>query len=254
MGKQRGRTIRLSPLRRLMGDFLRFSQKVPLVAIERRINIGPLVETRRNAQPRPSWFALFLKAYATVCERRNELRRSYLSFPWPRLYEHPTSVASLAISRPVDGQDEILILHIKHPQRLAIAAIDERIRQSRTAPIEDFKEFRRQMLLARLPWVIRYIGWWLVLSVRGSWRERHAGTFGITGVAALGATSLHTLSPLTTTLTYGVIEPDGSVMVRLFYDHRVLDGVQPSEALRELEEALNGVIRHELEATGRAAA
>ena len=68
------------------------------------------------------------------------------------------------------------------------------------------------------------------------------------------ATSLHTLSPLTTTITFGVIEPDGSVLVRLFYDHRVLDGVQPSEALRELEEALNGGILHELEIAAPAAA
>ncbi len=244
----RGRNIPLSPLRRLMGDFLHFSRKIPLVAIERRLQLSPLISARRGVEPRPSWFALFLKAYAQVSEQRHELRRCYLSFPQARLYEHASNVASLAVSRPVDGQDEVLILHIKHPQRLSIAQIDEQIRRSRTGPLADFREFRRQIHLSRFPWPIRRLAWWLALSVKGSWRARHAGTFGITGVAALGSTSLHTLSPLTTTLTYGVIEPDGSVLVRLFYDHRVLDGLQPAEALRELEETLNGVIVRELQA------
>ena len=40
----------------------------------------------------------------------------------------------------------------------------------------------------------------------------------------LGAESLHPLSPLTTTLTYGVVRPDGTVPVRVVYDHRVMDG------------------------------
>jgi len=44
---------------------------------------------------------------------------------------------------------------------------------------------------------------------------------------------------MTTTLTYGTLHADGSLDVRLFYDHRVLDGVQPALALRDLEQTLS---------------
>ena len=80
----------------------------------------------------------------------------------------------------------------------------------------------------------------------GHWRAKYAGTFGLTSTAALGATVNTLLSPLTTTLTYGVFAPDGRVTVRLFFDHRVLDGLGSAAALEELESALNGPIREEL--------
>ena len=46
----------------------------------------------------------------------------------------------------------------------------------------------------------------------------------------------------------GVIEPDGSVDVRLIYDHRVLDGTTVARALAELEETLNRELVNELRA------
>jgi hypothetical protein len=73
-------------------------------------------------------------------------------------------------------------------------------------------------------------------------------------VASLGAPSLHVLSPLTSTLAFGVIPPDGSVLVRLFYDHRVMDGVVPAQALEDLERTLCGPLVAELQALDRAAA
>ena len=42
--------------------------------------------------------------------------------------------------------------------------------------------------------------------------------------------------------------------VRLFYDHRVLDGVQPAAALQELEETLRGPILEELRGAASRAA
>jgi hypothetical protein len=58
---------------------------------------------------------------------------------------------------------------------------------------------------------------------------------------------LHLLSPLTTVLNYGTFEPDGSLDVRLTYDHRVFDGAIAARAIVELEEVLRGVILLELE-------
>ncbi len=72
------------------------------------------------------------------------------------------------------------------------------------------------------------------------------GTFGISVYASLGAASLHPLSPLTTTLNYGVLKQDGSVNVRLIYDHRVLDGANVARALADLEHILVNDICREI--------
>ena len=54
------------------------------------------------------------------------------------------------------------------------------------------------------------------------------------------------LSPLTTTLNYGVIAADGSVDVRIIYDHRVLNGSTVARALASLEAELTGPTLAEL--------
>jgi hypothetical protein len=237
-----------------MCDLLRASRRVPLVAVERHFRLQPLIDARARLTDRPSWFALFLKGWAVVSARRPELRRAYLSFPRPRLHEHACTIAHLAVARRVGDEDVVMGLQIRNPERRPLAEIDAIIRRSRTDPVERFGDFRRAIRLGRLPWPLRPLAWWVGLSTSGWLRARFAGTFGITGVAALGSASLHTLSPLTTTLTYGVFTADGTVPVRLFYDHRVLDGVQPAEALRDLEETLCGELRAELDsATLRAA-
>jgi pyruvate/2-oxoglutarate dehydrogenase complex dihydrolipoamide acyltransferase (E2) component len=51
---------------------------------------------------------------------------------------------------------------------------------------------------------------------------------------------------LTTTLNYGQFEPDGTLDVRLTYDHRVLDGSTVARALVALEAVLHGEILAEL--------
>ena len=93
------------------------------------------------------------------------------------------------------------------------------------------------------------VGLWLAaLNVSGPLRALRMGTFGVTAYSALGAESLHPISPLTTTLTYGVIAPDGGVTVRVVYDHRVLDGATVARALVLMEAILCGQIVRELEA------
>jgi pyruvate/2-oxoglutarate dehydrogenase complex dihydrolipoamide acyltransferase (E2) component len=73
------------------------------------------------------------------------------------------------------------------------------------------------------------------------------GTFGVSVYSALGAESLHPLSPLTTAFNYGVIQPDGHVDVRIIYDHRVIDGATVARALLDLEKVLNQDILRELQ-------
>src|SRR5438128_10978349 len=96
MAQPVGRNIPLSLPRRFICDLVHFAHKVPSVPVQRRMNLGPLLAARQEADPRPSWCALFTKAYGMVAAATPELRRAYLSFPRPHLYEHPINVASIA--------------------------------------------------------------------------------------------------------------------------------------------------------------
>lgn len=254
MSLPRGTTIRLSPGRRFVCDLMTASRRLPLVALERTIRIPNLIAARARLADRPSWFGLFLKAYALVARERPELRQTFLTFPAPRIHQHECNVASLMIAREIDGENIVLPLQIRFPETLPLAEIDRRIRLARTSPIEAIGDFRRTLRISRLPGFVRRLAWWVGLECSGDWHARYGGTFGVTGVAALGSTSLHVLSPLSTTLAYGVFGASGEVVVRLFYDHRIMDGIQPAGAVADLEEVLNGPILSELtQATTRAA-
>ena len=86
---------------------------------------------------------------------------------------------------------------------------------------------------------MRRLFWWVTLNVSGYKRCKRFGTFGLTSYGNLGAENLHPISPLTTTLTYGPIDPaTGRVVVKLIYDHRVLDGAYIARRLRDIEEVL----------------
>ena len=85
----RGRALKLSAPRRLVGDLMRFSIGVPRVTVQRQMNLGPLLRARKALQTKPSWTVIFLKGYALLAEETPELRRAYVKFPWPQLYEYP---------------------------------------------------------------------------------------------------------------------------------------------------------------------
>jgi hypothetical protein len=247
MSEPVNRHVPLSLSRRLACDAMHFSQKVPLVVLERRMNLAGLAAAREGAQPRPSWFAVFMKAYALVAARRPELRRSYLALPLPRLYEHAHSVASVPIERRRGGEEVICYAQFPCPEVQSIADLDAAIRCHKTAPLENIFTFRTQLALSRLPRPLRRLIWWLGLNLSGRMRAYFYGTFGVTAVSSLGADLVTLLSPLSTTLTYGVVEPNGLVAVRLVFDHRVMDGANAARALTELERVLTGEVLSELE-------
>ena len=105
--------------------------------------------------------------------------------------------------------------------------------------------FHKMMHLARFPRPVRRLLLWLGLNLPRT-RPGQFGTFGLSVYSSLGAESLHPLSTLTTTLNYGVIESDGTVFVRIIYDHRVLDGAMIARVLERLEKVLLGPILAEL--------
>jgi hypothetical protein len=242
MGEPCGRRLALSPPRRLICDMMHFARKIPSVPVQRRMNIAPLVAARREARSRPSWCALFTKAYAMVAEKRPQLRRAYLSFPWPHLYEHPVSIASIAVERRIDDEDAVLFAQVRAPEQHTPEQLDCFIKECKELPIEQIGTFRRALRISRLPRFLRRFIWWLGLNSSGYRRARNLGTFGVSVYSGLGAEGLHPLSPLTTTLNYGIIAEDGTVDVRVIYDHRVLDGATVARALEDLEGILNHVL------------
>ena len=246
MSRPTGRKLPLSLFRRLAGDLAYFSQRVPLVPVQRRMHIAGVSEARQQAQPRPSWTAIFAKAYAFVTAARPELRRSYLTFPWPHLFEHAANVASISTERELGEERGILPGRVENPERLSLADLDARLRLLQEQPLETEETFRSALSVSRMIKPLRRVWWWWQLAVSGSGRERYLGTFGIESYAGLGACPMEVLTPLTSALAFGPIGADGWIDVRLSYDHRVLDGATVARSLQNLEQVLNCEILSEL--------
>lgn len=249
----RGTPIPLSRARRLICDLLHFAIGVPTVPVQRRMRLAPVVAARRAAAYRPPWSAIFAKAFALVAVEAPEFRRAYCKFPRPHLYEYPISIATIGIERDYQGEKVVLAIRVKDPATRPLAEVGEMIRMGMTTPVDEVKDFRGPLRISGFPLLLRRLLWWLGLNV-GRQRIKYFGTFGISVYSSLGAESLHPVSPLTSTLTYGVFAPDGSVDVRLIYDHRVMDGATVARALARLEEVLNTSLRDELTLSALSAA
>ncbi len=243
----RGRTVPLSLPRRFVGDLLHAAAGVPTVPVQRPMGLARLADARARLAARPTWTALFTLAYARVARDFPALRRAYLGFPYARLYEYPVSVAAVAVERDYGGEPAVLVGKVKDPAALPLDELDARLAHFRTAPVEGVKDFRRALRIAALPLPLRRLLWWSALN-SGRQRGNYVGTFGVSVYSALGAESLHPISPCTTTLTYGVLRPAGDLDVRLVYDHRVLDGATVARALARLEVELAEVLPAELAA------
>ena len=175
-----------------------------------------------------------------------ELRRAYMKFPWARLYEHPVNIASVAVERDYQGEPAVFFAHLRSPELQSLGQLDEHLRRFKEDPIESIGLYRRALIMSRLPQPLRRFMWWIGLNSSGFKRARRMGTFGVSVYSSLGAESLHPLSPLTTALNYGVIRGDGTVDVRIIYDHRVMDGATVARALALLDRVLNNEIAAEL--------
>src|SRR5439155_11169184 len=132
----RGRSIRLSPMRRFIGDLLRAAAAVPTVPVQRRMQLAEVAVARAANAVRPSWSAIFTKAYAKVAAAMPELRRAYVKLPWPRLYEYPSSVASIAVEREYQGEQIVFFGRVKEPDRNSLAELSRMIRKLQEMPLE----------------------------------------------------------------------------------------------------------------------
>jgi hypothetical protein len=242
-----GRRISVSLPRRFMSDLAYFGSRTPLCTAQRTMRLAPLVAARSVVSQKPGWCTIFTRAYALVAARRPELRWAYIPLPWAHFYEHPFNIASVAIERDYRSEKAVFFAHIRAPEHQSLASIEAHLRRCKEAPIEEIALFRRVLNTCRLPVLLRRLVWQLGLSLSGHRRSRVLGTFGISVTSALGASTQHLLTPISTALNYDVFAADGSLDVRLTYDHRVMDGGTAARTLAELEDVLKGVIVEEME-------
>jgi hypothetical protein len=247
MPEPKGRTLPLSGPRTFITDMLHFARRIPTVPVCREMNVGELIGPRRNHPARPSWALVFMKAYSLVCRDHPELRRALVTWPRARLYEHPQSVCALAMEREYQGEEGVFVGLFRAPEAQSLAELQHWLDWYKTTPLEEIGFYRQSLRVSRLPGFVRRFLWWSTLEVSGFKRAKRFGTFGLSSYGGLGAESLHPISPLTTMLTFGPIEPaTGRVRVKIIYDHRVLDGATIARRLADVEHALLGPILDEL--------
>jgi hypothetical protein len=247
MHEPKGRYLPMGGPRRFIGDLVHFAHRIPSAPVSRTIDLGALAEPRERHAARPSWACIFMKAYALVGAANPPLRRSYLEFPWPRLYEHPWMNCALAIERTYHGEDGVFVGLFRAPEQQTLAQLQQSVEWYKSETLEKVGFYRMALRFSQAPTPIRRLLWWSTLNVSGFKRCKRFGTFGLSSYGALGAEQVHPISPLTTTLTYGPIDPaTQQVVVKLIYDHRVLDGAYIARRLRDIEETLNGPILAEL--------
>ena len=206
---------------------------------------GPLAKKGR-------WTVIFTKAYALLAQEFPELRRAYVRFPWPHLYEYPISKATIMIEREYQGELTPWSIVIKDPAHPSLQDIGRDLNYATSMPFQEIKHFRRAIRFSRLPRLLRRALWWVGLNW-GRQRANYFGTFGVSVYSALQVESLHPLSPLTTTINYGVMTNDGTVDVRIIYDHRVLNGGMVGRMLVRLEQILNSIVLKEVQAVASSA-
>ena len=239
MREPKGVEFPLSVPRRLIADLLHFSRRVPSIPLSRMMDVSALLGARRAHPARPSWSVIFMKAYAQVAMEHPPLRRALLEFPWQRMYEHPQTNCSLAIEREYQGEDGVFFGMFRAPEGQSLGELQRSLVEFKNLPLEEIGFFRRMIRISRCPTIVRRFLWYISLFVSGRDRAKRFGTFGVTTLGGAGVEQVHPLSPLTTTLTFGPIDAWGKVLVKIIYDHRVLDGAYVARRLVDLEEILN---------------
>jgi hypothetical protein len=249
MTSQRGSYRSLSPGRRWMCDLVALSRTIPIAALEHRLSLKPVVRARDSiAHARPSWVAIFLKAFSIVASRRPHLRSSYFGFPWPRIYEHATNVAAITVEREWRDEHAIFFDMLASPEAMGVMELHQYLRRLKSEPVESFRTFRRLIRGNRLPGPLRHALWRYLYSFSGPRRAHYLGTFAINGSTKYPIRPVVTTGAIGTTLYFGLFDSEGSADVCLTFDHRIMDGGHVIRTLGELELVLNTDLERELSA------
>ena len=114
---------------------------------------GPLARNDRVGppySPRPTQL---------LAQEFPELRRAYVKFPGPHLYEYRISKATIMIERDYPGERTPWSIVIKDPAHLTLQDIGRDLNYATSMPFEEIKHFRRAIRFSRLPWQLRRALW-----------------------------------------------------------------------------------------------
>lgn len=241
----RGERFRLSANRQFVVDAMRIAARTPFVSAQRRMRINSVVAARNQCSTRPSWSALFTKAFALVADEFPELRTAYMPYVRPHLYRYNENAAIVVIERILGDENVVFPFRIRNPGWVPVFRLSEVLREAKCAPIDTITDFVRILRISALPWPFRQMAWWIGHN-SGRLRGNYFGTFVVSSLAFSGAEMLHVISPGITLLSYGIVKDDGVVDVSVTWDHRIGDGAVFARSLVRLEEVLNTVIVQEL--------
>src|ERR1700722_12483598 len=129
MREKVGRWVGLSVHRVMIADLMYFSRQLPTIPVQRHMHLGAVKEARSRLESRPSWVTIFAKAFDLVAADMPVLRRSYLKLPWAHLYEHPISIASIAVEKLDWGVPEVFFAKLRRPDQHRLLALDRYLRQ-----------------------------------------------------------------------------------------------------------------------------
>jgi len=233
--------------RRWMNDLVHFGKKAHMMGSAWRINVAP-VAAARGAEPSIGWSAIWLKALALVGRRRPELRTAYLPFPFARLYFHPEMSCTVVIERTWRGAAALFFEQFAGPENRPLLALDQGLRQLRQVPVESVGSFRRVIRFARPPVLVRRLIWSLVFNWSGRARAKFMGLCGLNPFPT-GGKIVQSAVPASFMLYFGLIAPNGDADIQIFYDHRVMDGVEVFRIVRDLEATMNRDIVAELQSS-----
>jgi len=238
----------------MVGELTHHARKIPTIPLSRDLNVSTLAEARERCASPPSWMAIFVRAYGLLSARHSVLRRAYIRWPIPHLYEHPVSECAVIVEREWRGEAVTLGAKIRQPESTPVHVISDHLRRFREAPVESISAFRQILRLGRLPWPVRRFGFWLTLNWSGPKRAKRFGTFMASSLGTLGVHQEHSVAPLTSYFSFGAIAPDGGVRARIVYDHRVTDGRTIGRCLADLQTVLDTELHSELRGLARRAA
>jgi hypothetical protein len=241
-----GKIRRIGSTRSIVLDVIHCARRVPSFPVERKFLLGELSDLRYRVSPRISWSALFLRAYGLASREHPFLRQIFVAWPWPRIYQSPECVISVAVNRSLPTGERLFFGRLKNPDCISLVAIQRELDRFQTN--DPARIFLSQWRGAKLPTWLRRLAWWWRMEVDYRNRSRRVGTASMSVLAGQGVTNRLHPCMLTSSLSYGPLESDGQCLLTLQCDHRVIDGVDAARALNSIGEYLTQEVYSELAA------
>jgi len=185
-----------------------------------------------------------MKAYSLNAAKFQRLQQTWMSWPWPHLYEHPRDVGMLVVHRRFENDDWLFWGKLEQLTTKSLVDIQTEIDHYQTAPVEQI--FKRQLWLARRSTPLRRLFWWLTFHVSGKKKCKRLGTYFLSTISGQGAEIQEPPSMLTSGFTYGPIDNAGQTRLTITYDHRLMDGHHVADILSKLEQTLHDELLGEL--------